>query len=123
MFICSSNTATTKIKPALNDFTITLCNKVSFQETADTTITLEGTSSSSNDDKTRPTAQNSRKGKSKNCKLAIAFGICCVFLLFLLPIIFYYVGGGSEVTGELSPTQISQVCQALCIANMYMLVI
>ena len=36
-------------------------------------------------------------------KLIVAFGICCIVVLFMLPVIFYYVeGGGSEVSDNLS---------------------
>ena len=35
--------------------------------------------------------------KLKYYKLAVAFGICCIIVLFMLPVIFYYVEGGSEI--------------------------
>ena len=49
-------------------------------------------------------------------KLAVALGICCIIMLFLLPVIFYYVEDSSKVTGRLSiikdigNVNISKVC-------------
>ena len=42
-------------------------------------------------------------------KLAVAFGICCIVVLFMLPVIFYYVEGGSEFNDNSSNVDIGMV--------------
>ena len=82
-----------------NEFTMITFKKVSFQETADTPITLEGTSSLTTRAAITQTS-NIFSGK-RNCKFVTILGVCCLVLLFALPIILYYVEGGSEVSSEL----------------------
>ena len=71
----------------------------------------------SNDNNSKAIPQKSSIVTSSELKLihyrlGIAFGICCIVVLFMLPVIFYYVEGGSELSDDL-PTgiiNISQVC-------------
>jgi len=84
--------------------------QVSFHHLTDSSIPLEGISESDNDEKTRSTKESRKTSvvslselKLIHYKLAVAFGICFIFMLFLLPIILYYVEGTGEISNDFSP--------------------
>ena len=71
----------------------------------------------------RPTARKSSiisasEIKLMYHKLAVAFAICCIVMLFMLPIIFFYVEGNSDAS-DMSPSRaigivnVSQVCMCI----------
>ena len=75
---------------------------VTFQVSANTSIPLEKISPS-NDSTTRATVRKPSLFSVSELKLtryrvAVAFGICCIVMLFLLPIIFFYVEDSSGTT-------------------------
>lgn len=103
-----------------NPLPVSPLKQVCFHELPDTSISLEKISTSDSN-KTKPTARKSSiislsELKLIRYKLAVAFGIFCIVALFLLPVIFHYVEGNSEVIGKLSLiteigiVNISQVC-------------
>ena len=74
--------------------------KVAFQDFTDVPIPLEEISTANNDKSTTTARKSSIVSLSElkliHYKLAVAFGICCIVMLFMLPVIFYYVEGDSE---------------------------
>ena len=74
--------------------------KKSLQDFTDVPIPLEEISTANNDkSKTtarKPSIVSLSELKLIHYKLAVAFGICCIVMLFMLPVIFYYVEGDSR---------------------------
>ena len=75
---------------------------VTFQDSTNTSIPLEKVSPS-NDSTTRATVRKpsliSVSGfKLTRYRVAVAFGICCIVMSFLFPIILFYVEGNSATT-------------------------
>ena len=89
------------------------------QDSTSTSIPLDKTLSS-NDNTIRGTVRKPSLVSVSELKLtryrvAVAFGICCIVLLFLLPIIFFYVEDNSEIISFDSfvmdiGINVSQVC-------------
>ena len=118
-------------------------NHVTFQDSPDTSTSIKVTSQDSPDasvyismketeipisdrDNPRPTARKSSiisisEMKLTYHRLAFAFGICCIVMLFMLPIIFYYVDGNSDVS-DIPPSRaigIVNISQVHIYACMY----
>jgi len=104
-------------------------NRVTFQDSPDTStsitvisqdlpISLKQTSVSDRDN-TRATARKPSITSISEIKLAyhkfaVVFGICCIVMLLMLPVIFYYVNGNSDVSdvppsGAIGNVNVSQV--------------
>ena len=95
--------------------------QVAFQDSPSTSVSKKQTDSESVSDRdnTRPTARKSsiisaNEIKLTYHKLAVAFGICCIVMLFMLPIIFFYVDGNSDIrdtppSGAIGILNVSQV--------------
>ena len=96
-------------------------NSVTFQVSTNTSIPLDKISSS-NDSTIRGSMRKSSLVSVSELKLtryrvAVAFGICCIVTLFLLPIIFYYVEDNSgtaigfdSFVMNIGIVNVSQVC-------------
>ena len=107
-----------------NALPVSPLKQVTFQSSTDSPFPLKKTLISKN----QKAGEAARKAsiislselKLLRYKLAVALGICCIIMLFLLPIIFYYVEGSSEVSGRLSiikdigNVNISQVHTYVC---------
>ena len=135
--------AETKIDKLDGLRTVTL-NHVNFQDSTDTStsikitaqdppnisISIEETETSVSDgDNTRATARKSSivsisEIKLTYHKLAVAFVICCIIMLFMLPIIFYYVDGNSNVS-DVSSSEVTRIFNVsqVCIHNNITLVL
>ena len=94
---------------------------VTFQDSTNTSIPLEKISASK--DKTtgatvrKPSLVSVSELKLTRYRVAVAFGICCIVMLFLLPIIFFYVEDNSGINidfdsfiMDIGIVTISQVC-------------
>ena len=140
MFACFSYIVATE--NGFEEFNFTNAMKVkrhvSFQDPPGVSISMEVTSQDSPDasismketeipisgrDDYRPTIRKSSiistsEIKLTYHKLAVVFGIFCIVMLFMLPIIFYYVDGNSNVSGippsrTIGIDNISQVCMCV----------
>ena len=101
-----------------NGLSVSPLKRITFPNSTDVSISLKEISTRNN----KMTTQKSNTSivslselKLIRYRLAVAFGICCIVALFMLPVIFYYVEG-SELSDDL-PTKgigmvnVLQVCQ------------
>ena len=128
---CRAATATVNGSPMHNGSTIALSasplKHVSFKPSINAVpLPLEEISASKSDKVKRAPRNSSIVSLSElrlsHYKLAVIFGICFIVALFMLPVVFYYLNGGTKFD-ELLPMNIndietvntSQVCTKLYI--------
>lgn len=107
MFRATENESTI-LNGCTNPLPTSPSKQVTFQVLSDTFIPL-GNTSVFDSDNAKTTARKSSiisfsELKVMRYKLATAFGICCIVMLFLLPIIFHYVEDSYKVSDSLSLT-------------------
>ena len=113
----------------INALSISPLKQVSFQCPTDVPIPLKEISTTNNDISKAIARKSSIVSLSElkliHYKLAVAFGICCIVVLFMLPVIFYYVEGGSKFNdyspnmgiGIVNVSQVYSIC--MCVYIIY----
>ena len=110
-----------------NQLSVSPLKQISFQCPAVASIPLKEISTTNKATARKSSIVSVSELKLIRYRLAVAFGICCIVALFMLPVIFYYVEGGSKFSDNLPNTgigmvDISQVysyaicCECACLA-------
>ena len=93
---------------------------VTFKDSTNTSIPLEKVSPSNDstirESMRKPSLVSVGELKLTRYRVAVAFGICCIVMLFLLPIILFYVEDNSGIISfdsfvmDIGIVNVSQVC-------------
>ena len=85
-----------------NQLSVSSLKQISFQCPAVVSTPLEEISTTNKATARKSSIVNLSELKLIRYRLAVAFGICCIVALFMLPVIFYYVEGGSKLSDNSS---------------------